>query len=61
MVKVLYNGNYIELKDELEPGYAELDLLSNDNDVNLEDTQELKFDNLENTKEWDFGDLNGEH
>lgn len=57
MTKVLYNGEYIELKDELEPGYLELDLLTESiND--LEDTIEIKNINLEDTKEFNLGDLN---
>ena len=28
MTKVMYNGNLIELADELEEGFAELDMLN---------------------------------
>ena len=68
MTRVLYNGEYIELCDELEKGYKELDLLepkeNNLEDtielkkINLEDTQEFNFDELENTKEINLGDIN---
>lgn len=57
MTKVFYNGEYIELADELEPGYLELDLLTkNKND--LEDTIEIKNINLEDTIEFNLGDNN---
>ena len=69
MTKVLYNGEYIELEDELEEGYKELELLmpkKTDLDdtmelkkINFDDTQEFNFDELENTKEIDLGELNG--
>ena len=67
MTKVLYNGTYIELCDELEPGYKELDMLNpveekNDylektiefDPINLDDTQE--FD-LDDTQEYNLGDI----
>ena len=38
MVKVLYNGEYIELEDEIEKGAKELDMITEEND--LEDTKE---------------------
>ena len=54
MAKVLYNGELIELKDELERGELELDLITeNDKDV-LEDTIEIDFkleDTLDLSKE----------
>lgn len=54
MAKVLYNGELIELKDELEHGELELDLITeNDKDV-LEDTIEIDFkleDTLDLSKE----------
>lgn len=69
MTKVLYNGEYIELCDELEKGYEELDLLESKKDnledtielkkINFEDTQEFNFNELEDTKEIDLGDFNG--
>ena len=60
MAKVLYNGNYIELKDELEPGYKELDLLTDvKSDLDdLEDTIVIDSINLEDTQKLDLGDLN---
>ena len=60
MTKVKYNGEYIDLCDELEPGYEELDLLDamDDNLVNLEDTQEIRVNNLEDTQIIDLGDNN---
>ena len=60
MTKVLYDGKYIELKDELEPGYKELDLINEKDektnksneyeskDIDLDDTIEI---NLENENE----------
>jgi len=63
-MKVLYNGEYIELKEELEPGYEELDLhiineeKNESNDKNLEDTIEIKPINLEETQTFELGDLN---
>ena len=56
MTRVLYNGEYIELKDELEPGYKELDSLTNKKDE--ENKNESPQINLEDTKEFDLGDLN---
>ena len=58
MTKVIYNGKEIELIDELEDGYMELDMLINDDKINkLEDTIELKTINLEDTQEFQFGDI----
>lgn len=66
MTKVIYNGKEIELIDELEDGYMELDILTNDEeniklendgDINLEDTIELKPINLEDTQEFKIGDI----
>lgn len=59
MRKVLYNGEYIELNDELERGSVELDMLTNgeENQDNLEDTIELKSVNLEDTIELKVSDL----
>lgn len=59
MTKVMYNGNEIELLDELEVGYRELDMLTDKTNIeeNLEDTIELKKINLENTVEFNVKDL----
>lgn len=45
MTKVLYSGKIIELVDELEEGFAELDLLNPRK--TLEDTIELENINLD--------------
>ncbi len=71
MTKVLLNGEYIELVDELEPGYLELDKLTDEdlgidnqedtieiNPINLEDTQEFVFPDLSSTQEIPVGDNN---
>lgn len=60
MSKVMYNGNLIELSDELEEGFAELDMLNplKKNSDDLENTIELKPINLEDTMELFFGDTN---
>ena len=52
MTRVTYNGNIIELKDKLEKGERELDLITQD-DINLEDTMELnlKLDDTLNLSE----------
>ena len=56
MVKVLYNGEYIELEDEIEKGAKELDMITEEND--LEDTKEFNIDlDFENTYEYDFSSL----
>ena len=56
MIKVLYNGEYIELKDEIEKGSKELDMLIDEDD--LEETQEFNIDlDFENTYEYDFSSL----
>lgn len=73
MTKVLYNGEYIDLCDELEPGYKELDILTDiDEDkrdledtmemksINLDDTLEFKIRDLNDTQELDLGEINGE-
>ncbi len=59
MTKVIYNGEEIELHSELEPGYMELDILTdlNDRSQNLEDTMEMKPINLEDTMEVDLDNL----
>lgn len=63
-MKVLCNGEYIEFKDELEPGFKELDLHIIDeeavenNNINLENTIELKSVNLEDTQPYELGELN---
>lgn len=69
MTKVIYNGQEIELIDELEDGYMELDMLTNDEKfnklddtvelktLNFEDTVELKTVDLEDTQELEFGDI----
>ena len=60
MTKVIYNGKVIELKDELEEGERELDLMTeeieenvNAENINLEDTMELdlKLDDTLNLSE----------
>lgn len=57
MTKVKYNGEYIELCDELEPGYLELDLLTEEDKVDeLEDTKEFNFNSLEDTQILNVGD-----
>lgn len=60
MTKVMYNGNLIELSDELEEGFAELDMLNplKKNSEDLENTIELKPINLEDTMELFLGDTN---
>lgn len=60
MTKVMYNGNLIELADELEEGFAELDMLNplKKNIEDLENTIELKPINLEDTMELFFSDTN---
>ncbi|MBQ9853560.1 MAG: hypothetical protein IJO57_00820 [Bacilli bacterium] len=60
MTKVMYNGNLIELSDELEEGFAELDMLNplKKNREDLENTIELKPINLEDTMELFLGDTN---
>lgn len=71
MTKIMYKGKEIELHSELEPGYMELDMLTdlesrgqNLEDtmemkpINLEDTMEIKLDDLENTQELELGDIN---
>ena len=71
MGKLLYNGEYIEVDDELEKGYKELDLLDTSNkeeglentiemkSINLDNTLELEKMDLENTQEIELGDING--
>ena len=60
MTKVMYNGKIIELSDELEEGFAELDMLNplKKNGDDLENTIELKPINLEDTMELFLGDTN---
>ena len=56
MIKVLYNGEYIELEDKIEKGSKELDMLIDEDD--LEETQEFNIDlDFENTYEYDFSSL----
>lgn len=63
-MKVLCNGEYIELQEELEPGYEELDLHIINEEKNeidekkLENTIEIKPINLEDTQTFELGDLN---
>lgn len=59
MTKVMYNGEEIELHSELEPGYMELDMLTDldDRDENLDNTLEMKSINLEDTQEIDLNNL----
>lgn len=59
MTKVIYNGKEIELFSELEPGYMELDLLTNLDNTNsdLENTIEMKVPNLKDTTEIDLNKL----
>lgn len=68
MTKVLYYGKEIELIDELESGYMELDLLTEEIErkledtielepINLQDTIELNLDSLEDTHEMKLGDF----
>ncbi len=71
MTKVLYNGKEIELDDDFEPGFMELDMLTPEEQedrkledtmelqpVNLEDTMELDISDLEDTQELDLGEIN---
>lgn len=59
MTKFLYHGEYIELDEKIEEGSKELDILTTNNKENLEDTMDLdKILNLEDTMEFRFGDLN---
>lgn len=54
MTKVMYNGEEIELQDEFEKGFFELDLITSDDEETvdeLEKTIELDINELENTKE----------
>lgn len=66
MTKVMYNGKYVELQDELEPGFLELDILNgaenqkDNTENNLEDTKILNLFDLDDTQELKFGDLNNE-
>lgn len=58
-MKVLYNGNEIEINTELEKGEVELDLADEEDSIDLEDTMELDFgeesyNKLENTAEFFF-------
>lgn len=56
MVKILYNGEYIELESELEPGTKELDIYTDVDD--LEDTKEFNKElDFDNTTEFDFSDM----
>lgn len=56
MVKILYNGEYIELESELEPGTKELDIYTEVDD--LEDTKEFNKElDFDNTAEFDFSDM----
>ena len=62
----MYNGKYVELQDELEPGFLELDILNgaenqkDNTENNLEDTKILNLFDLDDTQELKFGDLNNE-
>lgn len=71
MTKVMYNGNEIELADELEYGYKELDMLIKEkrtvdrleenielNNINLDNVFELKLNNLQSANKNDLGDVN---
>ena len=60
MTKVMYNGKIIELADELDDGFEELDMLNplKKNSEDLENTIELKPINLEDTLEFFLGDTN---
>lgn len=71
MTKVMLNGEEIELVDELEPGYLELDKLTDEDlgideqvdtieirPINLDDTQKLEFPDLSSTQEIPVGDNN---
>lgn len=56
MVKVNYNGNFIELNDELEKGTMELDMLTpdeEDNTIELNNVVEKVINSLENTVEFE--------
>lgn len=59
MAIVTYNGKEIELHSELEPGYMELDILTDldDRDENIDNTLEMKSINLEDTQEIDLNNL----
>ena len=57
MTKVVYNGEIIELVDKLEKGFKELDMLTSDNEINLENTMEFKTSDLEKTQELNLGDI----
>lgn len=59
MTKVNYNGQEIELEDEFEKGFVELDLITDDEEnEELENTIEIDIEDLENTKEFTLEDLN---
>lgn len=59
MTKVKYNNEEIELEDEFEEGFMELDLITNDEETNdeLENTMEIDIEELDKTKEFNFNDL----
>lgn len=53
MAKVIVNGEVIDLADEMEKGKIELDLLQVEEElenVNLEDTIELRLEDLNDNK-----------
>lgn len=53
MTKVEYNGKEIELEDEFEKGFMELDLMTDNDepDKDLDKTVEIDIEELEKTKE----------
>lgn len=57
MTKLNYNGEEIEIDDELEKGYMELDLMTDDNEE-LDKTIELDVNSLDKTVELSTDDLN---
>ena len=59
MAKVMYNGEVVELDDKLEFGYEELDMLIDDANYaeKLENTIELNYVNLDDTQEFELGDM----
>ena len=52
-MKVMVDGKEIELVDELEKGSIELDKLTNDNPIDLEDTIEVTEEVLKRIQEMD--------
>lgn len=50
MTKVVVNGETIILADEMEKGKVELDLIQDDENINLENTIELRVEDISDNK-----------